>query len=58
MMDLTPYAAWMDKKKTWGIFDKDGFVTGIRPDAPDDVQKAYKAMKAEREAARKEGILL
>ena len=58
MMDLTPYSAWMNNMDKWGIFDKDGFVAGIRPDAPDDVQKAYKAMKAEREAARKEGILL
>ncbi len=31
----------------WVVYDEDGFVCGIRPDAPDDVKKAYEDHVAE-----------
>ena len=34
----------------WMMYDDDGFVSGIRDDAPDDVKKAYQEYLAEMEA--------
>lgn len=34
----------------WMMYDDDGFVSGIRDDAPDDVKKAYQEYLAELEA--------
>ena len=31
----------------WMLYDEDGFVCGIRPDAPDDVKAAYAEHLAE-----------
>ena len=34
----------------WMMYDDNGFVSGIRDDAPDDVKKAYQEYLAEMEA--------
>ncbi len=41
----------------WMLYDDDGFVSGIRDDAPDDVKKAYAEYVAEREAEAKSGFI-
>lgn len=42
----------------WMLYDDDGFCSGIRPDAPEDVKKAYKEYVAEQEAAKKSGYIM
>ena len=34
----------------WLVYDDDGFVSGVRDDAPDDVKKTYQEYLAEMEA--------
>ncbi len=41
----------------WMLYDDDGFCCGIRPDAPEDVKKAYQEYVAEQEAAKKSGYI-
>lgn len=41
----------------WMEYDKDGFVCGIRHDAPDEVKAAYKKHLAEVEAAMDSGLI-
>ena len=36
----------------WTLYDEDGFVSGIRPDAPEEVKKAYKEHLAEIETSK------
>jgi hypothetical protein len=41
----------------WMKYDEDGFVCGIREDAPDEVKAAYKRHLAEMEEARENGLI-
>ena len=41
----------------WMLYDEDGFVCGINPDAPDEVKAAYKEHLAEVEAAMENGLM-
>lgn len=40
----------------WVTYDEDGFVNGIREDAPDDVKRAYEKHVANMKELRKKGI--
>lgn len=41
----------------WMLYDDDGFVSGIRDDAPDDVKKAYEEHLAELKAEADGGCI-
>lgn len=41
----------------WAIYDDDGFLCGIRPDAPDDAKKAYELFMLEKENMKKSGYM-
>lgn len=41
----------------WMLYDDDGFCSGIRSDAPDEVKEAYKEHLAEMEAAKKNSFM-
>ena len=41
----------------WMMYDDNGFVSGIRDDAPDDVKKAYQEYLAELEAEADGGCI-
>lgn len=41
----------------WMTYDVDGFVNGIRSDAPEDVKKAYAEYMAELEQQAKSGCV-
>lgn len=47
MLDTGKYSDWFDNKNEWGLFDEDGFVIGIKPDAPQNVADSYEAMQQE-----------
>lgn len=41
----------------WMIYDDDGFCFGIRPDAPEDVKKAYNQHISEQETLKETGMI-
>lgn len=41
----------------WMLYDDDGFVSGIDPNAPDDVKKAYQEHLADLEAEADGGCI-
>ena len=41
----------------WMLYDDNGFCCGIRPDAPDDVKRAYSQYVSEQEALKKSGCM-
>lgn len=41
----------------WMTYDDDGFCSGIRPDAPDEVKAAYEKHLAELETAKVDGMM-
>jgi len=45
---------WID----YVVVGEDGFMTGIKEDAPENVKKAYDKYLKEREELREEGIML
>lgn len=42
---------------SWLEYDEDGFVSGIREDAPDDVKAAYSEYLSELEKMKKSGCI-
>lgn len=43
---------WFD----WATYDDDGFVNGIREDAPEEAKKSYKQYLEEKKELQKRGI--
>lgn len=58
MLDTSKYSDWFDNMDEWGLFDEDGIVAGVKPDAPQNVIDSYEAMQREYTEARKQGIRL
>lgn len=42
----------------WAEYDEEGFLCGIREDAPDEAKKEYEEYRKETEEAKKRGIKL
>ncbi len=41
----------------WAMYDDDGFLCGVRSDAPDEVKKAYEHFVLETEKMKKSGYM-
>lgn len=44
--------------ENWAEYNEDGFLCGIRDDAPEEAKKAYSEHLKEQEEAKKKGIKL
>lgn len=56
-MSMLPPPKWEDFK-TWGVYDEDGDIVGMREDAPADIKAAFSAMQETYSKAEEKNIML
>ena len=56
MMDLKKYD--YGRICDFAVYDQDGYMVGVKEDAPEDVKKVYARFEADYNAALEEGVKL
>jgi hypothetical protein len=56
MMDLKKYN--YGRICEFAIYDQDGYIIGVKEDAPEDVKKAYAKLEADYNSALENGVKL